>query len=73
MSREYRIALNRDILNQHFTSSPDNLREIVMFFNNIKMCARNLLLAAETNRSSKAGKYYFRRKTETTQMKENEI
>ncbi|AWF35637.1 hypothetical protein CSC17_1993 [Klebsiella oxytoca] len=44
-----------------------------MFFNNIKMCARNVLLAAETNRSSKAGKYYFRRKTETTQMKENEI
>jgi hypothetical protein len=36
----YRIALNRDILNQHFTSSSRNKWEIIMFFNNIKNDAR---------------------------------
>lgn len=45
----------------------------MMIFNNIKMCAGIDLLAAATNRISKAGKYYFRRKTKTTRMKENEI
>ncbi|MFS6934098.1 hypothetical protein [Klebsiella oxytoca] len=44
-----------------------------MFFNNIKMCARNVLLAAEKIEAVRPEKYYFRRKTETTQMKENEI
>ncbi len=37
MFRRYRIALNRDILNQHFTCAGGNKWEFIMFFNNIKM------------------------------------
>ncbi|WP_224376555.1 hypothetical protein, partial [Klebsiella michiganensis] len=73
LSRRYRIALNRDILNQHFTSSSNNEREIIMFFNNIKMCARIDPQAAQRNRNGAGGKEYFRRKRKIMQVKEKEI
>ena len=56
MFRAYRIALKCDILNQHFTCSSGNKREIIMFFNNINMSVRILLHAAKRKRNGNAGK-----------------
>ncbi|MDM6931465.1 hypothetical protein, partial [Klebsiella michiganensis] len=55
------------------TSSSSNEREIIMFFNNIKMCARIGPQSSQRNRNGAGGKAYFRRKRKIMQVKKKKF